>query len=181
MWPSIRPPVSGGEKERNPEASTMAGDILQHPNGSSQSNISSTSVMVPSGSSSSSGLPVETNMHQDITDSAFDLETQQHQKKTVFEKEFQTRTEATYSSMTPRFKTSFKQQPKEISHPMENCGHSDFLNKILGTSGRDTFLIGRLFISWCLRVLFMSSLPISYQESRSRVICMFNGDDMGDD
>ncbi len=93
----------------------MAHDRLSPPGRTSSLNISSTSTMVPSGSSSSSGLPLEKPGEQDITDLHTGLEIQE--EKTVFEKEFHARTEATYSSMLPHTKTPFKQKLKRNFTP----------------------------------------------------------------
>lgn len=93
----------------------MARDRLSPPRRTSFLNISSTSTMVPSGSSSSSGLPLEKPGEQDITDSHADLEIQE--EETAFEKDFHDRTEAKYSSMLPHTNTPFKQKVKRNFAP----------------------------------------------------------------
>lgn len=93
----------------------MARDRLSPPGRTSSLNISSTSTMVPSGSSSSSGLPLEKPGERDIADSHTDLEIQE--ETTAFETEFHDRTEATYASMFPHTKTTFKQKLKRNFAP----------------------------------------------------------------
>jgi len=137
--------------------------------------VSLASTMVPVyGSSSSSGLAekIKDQPEEDITDSRRDLE-DDCQEKAIFEKEFHEQTEAGYSSMFPRSKTPFRWKLKNTSLLEGSWGDLDVFGKILGTSGRDTCLIGLLLTNWYSKVQSMSSLPIFYLELRLRVICMF--------